>query len=117
MPAYTTIRDIIQKTSTTELEKCFREYSAALVEEKEGRMVLSCDGKVLRGSFDHFHDAKAIQILSVFASQDHLILAHEAVEDKTNEIPVAQKLIKNLGLTNVIFTFDALHCQKNAGNR
>lgn len=116
MPAYTTIRDIIQKTSATELEKCFRAYSATLIEEKEDRMVLSCDGKVLKGSFDHFHDAKAIQILSVFATQDHLILAHEEVEDKTNEIPVAQQLIKNLGLREAIFTFDALHCQKNIGS-
>ena len=29
MPAYTTIRDIIQKTSTTELEQSFRKYSAS----------------------------------------------------------------------------------------
>ena len=114
MPAYTTIRDIIQKTSRTELEKCFREYSANLREEKKEKMIVSCDGKVLKGSFDHFHDAKVIHILSVFANQEKLILAHEEVEEKTNEIPVAQQLIQNSGLTDVIFTFDGLHCQKNA---
>ena len=31
---------------------------------------------------------------------------------KTNEIPTAQKLIEALGLTDCIFTFDALHCQE-----
>src|SRR5262245_4769739 len=32
MPAYTTIRDIIQGTSGAELEQSFRQYSAGLVE-------------------------------------------------------------------------------------
>jgi hypothetical protein len=114
MPAYTTIRDIIRKTSPTELERCFREYSATLVTEPTGKLVVNCDGKQLRGSFDHFNDAKAIEILSVFASEEQIILAHEEIAQKTNEIPVAQQLMQQLGLTNAIFTFDALNCQKNA---
>lgn len=112
MPAYTTIRDIIQGTSGAELEKCFREYSAALVESNEQKRFVSCDGKVLRGSFDHFKDRKAIQVLSAFLSDNKIILAHEEIAAKTNEIPTAQGLIEALGLTGCIFTFDALHCQE-----
>ncbi len=113
-PAYTTIRDIIQGTSAAELEACFRRYSAQLVEPpaSTGRVV-GCDGKVLRGSFDHFHDQAALQIFSVFAASERIILAHEEIAVKTNEIPTAQALMENLGLTGCIFTFDALHCQKN----
>lgn len=115
-PAYTTVRDIIQSTNGKELERAFREYSKKLAEmEKsdEALLCVSCDGKTLRGSFDHFHDEKAIQILSAFASDSQIILGHKEIKkDKTNEIPKVQKLIKELNLQDCLFTFDALHCQK-----
>jgi pullulanase/glycogen debranching enzyme len=116
MPAHTTIRDIIQGTSGTELEQSFRQYSQVLAESDEEKQFIGCDGKVLRGSFDHFQDQKAVQILSAFASNTHIILAHEEIATKTNEIPTAQNLMEQLGLSGYIFTFDALHCQKNAAN-
>jgi len=116
MPAYTSIRDIIQGTSGSELEQSFRQYSQGLAQSDGEKQVISCDGKVLRGSFDHFKDHKAIQILSAFVSNSRLILAHEEIATKTNEIPTAQRLMAELGLSGYIFTFDALHCQKNARN-
>lgn len=112
MPAYTTIRGIIRDTSATELEACFREYSAQLSENEDGKWFVAFDGKVLRGSFDHFNDQKAIQVLSAFITDEKIILAHEEIEAKTNEIPSAQDLMQRLGLSGCIFTFDALHCQE-----
>ncbi len=112
MPAYTTIRLIIQGTSGAELEKSFREYSQELAESEDEKQFIGCDGKVLRGSFDHFEDQKAVQILSAFMSDNRLILAHEEIATKTNEIPTAQKLMEELGLSGYIYTFDALHCQE-----
>ena len=121
MPAYTTIRDIIQQTSGEELEKCFRAYSASMLVAEDDTMgdsksvthqFIACDGKVLRGSFDHFQDQKAIQILSAFLTDSQLILAHQEIEAKSNEIPAAQQMIEELGLSGYIYTFDAIHCQK-----
>jgi len=112
LPAYTTIRNIIQGVSSSELEEQFRAYSAALIGGTSQRHVVAFDGKVLRGSFDRFHDQKAIQIFSAFLSGSNIILAHEEIASKTNEIPTAQELIATLGLSHCIFTFDAMHCQK-----
>jgi predicted transposase YbfD/YdcC len=112
MPAHTTIREIIQGTSGTELEQSFRQYSALLAESDDEKQFIGCDGKVLRGSFDHFKDQKAVQILSAFVSNSRIILAHEEIASKTNEIPTAQMLMEKLGLSGYIFTFDALHCQE-----
>ena len=75
-------------------------------------MGIAVDGKVLRGSYDHFGDKKAIQVLSFFETGQGLILAHEVIEEKTNEIPVFQRLMKELNLEGVVYTLDALHCQK-----
>ncbi len=65
MPAYTTIRDITQRTAATELEQSFRKYSASLAQLDGKNVFVGYDGKVLRGSFDHFKDQKAIQVLRV----------------------------------------------------
>ena len=111
-PAYTTIRDIIQGTSSAELEESFRQYSANLAQHKGKRRGVTFDGKVLRGSFDHFQDQKAIQILSACVPDSQIILAHEEIPEKANEIPTAQDLILKLGLSGCIFTGDAFHCQE-----
>ncbi len=113
-PAYTTIRNIIQGVSPKELETCFRNYSQSLLEKDEdGESVgIAVDGKVLRGSFDNFEDKKAIQVLSFFDTQQEIILAHEKIDEKTNEIPVFQRLVKELEIEDAVYTLDALHCQK-----
>lgn len=111
LPAYTTIRAIIQDTSPAEIEEQFRAYSAQLAKSDTQRFV-SFDGKVLRGSFDHFKDQRAGQVLSAFLTHCRIILAHEEIAEKTNEIPTAQELIARLGLAGHIFTFDAINCQE-----
>ena len=55
----------------------------------------------------------AAQALSAFASEAAILLAHSEIDVKSNEIPAAQRMIAELGLTGVLFTADALHCQKN----
>jgi predicted transposase YbfD/YdcC len=112
LPAYTTVRAIIQGTSPDELEKGFREYSELLASSNAEKRFASVDGKVLRGSFDHFQDQKAIQVLSAFLTGSRIILAHEEIDRKTNEIPTAQELMTELGISDCIFTFDALNCQE-----
>lgn len=112
MPGYTTIRAIVQGTSAAEIEECFRAYTAALPNVPSQTRFISLDGKTVRGSFDHFKDQKAIQVLSAFLTEERLILAHEEIAEKTNEIPTAQELITQLGLTGCIFTFDAINCQE-----
>ena len=114
IPAYTTIRDIIHKTESSLLEEAFRSHSQSLKNNNEKKCYIAVDGKVLRGSFDHFIDQKAIQLFSFFDMDEQLIIAHEQIEDKTNEIPVFEELMQNLDLSNNIYTADAMHCQKNA---
>ena len=71
------------------------------------------DGKTLRGSFDHLTDRKAVHVLSELASDAALILAHQELAGAPDEIAAVPKLMAELGLTGVLFTADALHCQKD----
>lgn len=115
LPAYTTIRNIIQGINKDSLEKVFREYTEYLFQfdKSPNLKCVAIDGKTLRGSFDKFNDKKALHILNVFLSGQQLILGHYEVDSKSNEIPAAQELIKELGLKGIIYTLDAMHCQIN----
>ena len=112
-PAYTGIRKIILGVDSKELEKSFRKYAKSLsnLDSKEYAFI-SMDGKALRGSFDNLNDQRMVQIFSAFLTDQNIILAHEKISEKTNEIPMAQKLVKELGINKCVFTSDALHCQK-----
>lgn len=115
-PSHSTIRNAIKGVSSEELEAIFRSDAMARLDrlnESGETLEFSVDGKVVNGSFDHFKDVKAIQILSVFCNKNKLIMAHEEIAEKTNEIPVAQALIPSLPIKNSTFTSDALHCQTN----
>lgn len=74
--------------------------------------IVALDGKALKGSFDAFNDAKARQILSAFAADTALVLAHIEIDEKSNEIPAAQKLLEELDVAGHLVTLDAMHCQK-----
>lgn len=112
IPAYTTVRNIIRGVSAESLENAFGEYSLQLAEDTDEISFIAIDGKVLRGSFDRFKDRKAVQCLSAFMTDSRIIIAHREIEEKTNEIPAAQELIRKLGLNNKVFAFDAMHCQE-----
>lgn len=114
-PAVNTLRTVLQSLETEMLEEAFRRHAKALVAQgRSAEMpVVALDGKTLRGSFDHINDRRAAQTLTAFASAAAIVLAHTEIEDKSNEIPAAQRMIRDLGLTGVVFTADAMHCQKN----
>ena len=111
-PTHTTIRKIIKDTSATELEQAFRDYSKNLIDDGTQKQGISFDGKILRGSFDNFKGQSVQQMLNTFANYNHIILAHEEIDAKTNEIPTAQQLIIELGLSEELLTLDAIHCQE-----
>jgi hypothetical protein len=113
-PSINTVRTVLQGLDGDALEQAFRRHAEGLLARTRGRMpVIALDGKTLKGSFDHLNDRKAAQALSAFASEAAILLAHSEIDDKSNEIPAAQRMIRDLGLTGVMFTADAMHCQKN----
>ena len=113
-PAVNTLRDLLHALDPAEIEAAFQRHAEHLgnATTAPGRRVIALDGKTLRGSFDHLDDQAAAQVLSAFASEAALILAHQEIAEG-DEVAAAQALIEQLGLRGVLFTADALHCQKN----
>jgi hypothetical protein len=112
-PAYTSVRGILQQLNPDELERAFLRHTEALDQSCAAApsRFIAIDGKTLRQSFDAFADRKPAHVLSSFAVDHQIILAHEVIGEKSNEIPAAQTLIAALGLTGRVFTLDAMHCR------
>jgi hypothetical protein len=117
-PAVNTLRGLFQALEPAELEAAFREHARALAGKApaSGPRVVALDGKTLKRSFDHLNDEAAAHVLSAFASEAALILAHQEIAEG-DEVAAARALIERLGLSGVLFTADALHCQKNLRER
>jgi hypothetical protein len=113
-PALNTLRNLILTLDPADLEAVFRRHARGLHETaaRQGRRTVALDGKTLRHSFDHLHDQTAAHVLSGFATDAALTLAHREVSAAPDEVAAAQMLISELGLKGVLFTADALHCQK-----
>ena len=119
-PAHTAIRYILQGLDPAAVEAAFRQHATLLQAAcaTPGQGSIALDGKTLRGSFDKFNDRAAAQVLSAFATETALVLAHINIAEKSNEIPAAQALLAELGLAfGTVVTLDALHCQKNIRGR
>jgi hypothetical protein len=115
-PAHTAVRYILQGLDPAAVEAAFRRHAALLQAARAtpGQGSVALDGKTLRGSFDKFHDRAAAGVLSAFATDTALVLAHVDIAEKSSEIPAAQVLLADLGVADgAIVTLDALHCQKN----
>lgn len=69
------------------------------------------DGKTERGSKDETLGLAALEMVSVWASENELVLAQDRIDEGTNEITVIPDLLGLLDLEGTIVTIDAMGCQ------
>ncbi len=82
----------------------------------EPKMPHMCiDGKESRGTgrlSGSSREIRNLQTLHVYDAQYGICLVSRQIDQKTNEIPVAQEVLQTLDLRGVLVTFDAMHTQK-----
>ena len=72
------------------------------------------DGKASRGSgrrADTPSEIRDIQTLHVYSTEDGICLYSRQIDEKTNEIPVAQAILGTMDLKDTIVSFDAMNTQ------
>ena len=106
-PKRSAISDILAKVDSEAVELLFREWIREYV-DTTGKH-LSVDGKVMNGS--RYKDQKSIEVVGAVLSEIGVIIAHQQIAEKSNEIPALQAMIGELG-DEFIFTFDAMNTQK-----
>lgn len=83
--------------------------------EAGGMRQLCVDGKTARGTGrlkGTAREIKQMHTLHVYDRSNGICIVSREVGDKTNEIPVAQEVLRMLNLKDTVVTFDALNTQK-----
>lgn len=111
-PSDTTFFRVLNKLDATAFDLALGRWM--IDQEPAALEALAVDGKVLRGSGRQ--DGKPLHLLSAVSHRLRLTVAQEPIQEKSNEIPALQPLLKKLPLQDrrTLITADALHCQQES---
>jgi predicted transposase YbfD/YdcC len=112
VPSHDTFDRVFSRLDPLHLERMLHAWMNALHAASAGKL-LAIDGKSLRRSFEHAWDKSGMaHIVSVFATQNGLVLGQLGVEDAENELTAIKQLLPTIDLRGSTVTIDALGCQR-----
>lgn len=109
IPSHDTFGRVFARLDPTQVETSFLQWVQSISKQIKG--VIAVDGKTLRRSHDRGKGKKALHMVSAWASENRLVLAQLATEEKSNEITAIPILLQHLALTGCIVTIDAMGTQ------
>lgn len=109
IPSHDTFGRVFSLLDPKQFETSFFQWVQGIALSIKG--VIAVDGKTLRRSQDEANGKKALHLVSAWASENRLVLAQLATEEKSNEITAIPVLLKQLALAGCIVTIDAMGTQ------
>jgi predicted transposase YbfD/YdcC len=110
LPSHDTFSRLFRCLDPQMFAACFRGFMADFADAAEG--VISIDGKTLRNSFDAASGRSPLHMVSAWSSENRLVLAQVATDEKSNEITAIPKLLALLSLEGATVTIDAMGTQR-----
>src|SRR5574337_428788 len=110
IPSHDTFGDVFVRLDSEAFRQCFMDWVQAVFVATQGQ-VIAFDGKCPRGSKDGRLGRTAIDMVSAWATANHLVLGQMKVDDKSNEITAIPALLALLEVAGCIVTIDALGTQ------
>jgi hypothetical protein len=114
VPSYSTIIRVMMTLNYEFVLKQFNDWIQSNGMLPSGEWV-SIDGKALKNTVTNYsgQEQNFVNFVSAFSHQKGLVLGLKVNKNKDqSEITTVQELLELLDLKGVVFTFDALHCQK-----
>lgn len=111
IPSHDTFWRVFAKLDPQQFQQSFVSWITSVSEVTKGQ-VIALDGKSLRRSHDRALGRGAIDVVSAWAAQNHLVLGQVKVDEKSNEITAIPELLRVLAVSGCIITIDAIGCQK-----
>jgi len=108
--------DDLQRATTLFVVEELNQIRKVLGIKEDGMRHLALDGKEQRGTGRKYGtDQKVanLQTLHCYDVTNGICLYSKPIEEKSNEIPAAQKLLGLMQLKNCVVTFDAMNTQKD----
>jgi predicted transposase YbfD/YdcC len=106
--SHDTFARVFRLLDAKHFEFAFRGWINGIVGVAQGQIAI--DGKCVRGSHDG--EARAIHLVSAYATDLGLMLCQERVADKTNEIDAIPAVLEALVLKGCIVSIDAMGTQR-----
>lgn len=107
-PTGSLYRRLLPRLSVAHVERALASW-VQQTRPRRDREAVALDGKTVRGARTDTQAAPHLLSVSTHTTQETLVQVR--VDDKTNEIPVAQDLLPHLALRGRVVTADALHTQ------
>jgi len=115
MPHYSTWSRVLgYAVEPAEVEQVLGQFFLKAVrrsESRRGSLHLAVDGKTLRGTIP-LGETRGVHLLAAYLPEQGVVLAQMRVEEKSNEITHAPKLLKQLDLRGVVVSGDAMFDQR-----
>jgi len=112
IPSISTFRRVFAALKPSVLVEVMQRWSHELLSGSMKDKQIAIDGKTLRRSFDHAWDKSGLHLVTAWCVEENLVLAQQAVDEKSNEIKAVPELLKWLDLRGAVVTVDALNTQK-----
>jgi predicted transposase YbfD/YdcC len=110
IPSHDTFNRVFARLDPEQFQASFLSWMRA-ASQVIGGQVIAIDGKVIRRSHDRGIGKAAIDMVSAWATANHLVLGQVKVDEKSNEITAIPQLLEALEVAGCIVTIDALGCQ------
>jgi len=110
IPSHDTFNRVFARLDPEQFQTSFLSWMRA-VSQILGGQVIAIDGKVVRRSHDRGIGKAAIDMVSAWATANHLVLGQVKVDEKSNEITAIPQLLEALEVAGCIVTIDAMGCQ------
>lgn len=119
VPSYSTIRRVMMQLDYQQITQVFNEWASQYTHNNKGQWI-AIDGKSLKNTVEDCwgEQQNFVMMVSAFTHERGEILGIQVMENKKqSEIIAVQDLLELLDLKGVVFTMDALHCQKKPSRR
>lgn len=98
IPCYFGLLTLLKMVKHDTLNQCMMKWASQFLPENRSGTIISLDGKTIRSTVGKKNMDSPLHIISAQICEIGVTLASEAVEDKSNEIPAVQELLKKMDI-------------------
>jgi len=78
---------------------------------------IALDGKTICATATEKTKQEKLHIVTMYMTENGVVLGQKAVPEKTNEIPVVRELLELFNLAGKVVTADAMHCNRETAEK